>query len=214
MNTRFKVFASYNILQHLCDFIHVLIFVTVSKCRKCPRLANIVIYALHIIFHILHGYWFARFELPPSRNIALPSLSTRQKEAPLVGSNLVSCKVVCTAWFENCHQTCKTKILSLHVSNQMVSSTHRYYFKNALKFGTFSIIGWMTRTLSKSTYDFITSGIVAKFSSCNFMLHCPKDASISSCMWPTNGKKNYKHLLVNAFCNQQRAIIGKHTYFI
>ena len=26
-------------------------------------------------------------------------------------------------------------------------------------------------------------------------------------------KKNYKHLLVNAFCNQQRAIIGKHTYF-
>jgi len=31
MNTRFKVFASYNILQYLCDFIHVLIFVTVSK---------------------------------------------------------------------------------------------------------------------------------------------------------------------------------------
>jgi hypothetical protein len=29
MNTRFKVFASYNILQNLCDFIHVLIFVTV-----------------------------------------------------------------------------------------------------------------------------------------------------------------------------------------
>ena len=34
MNTRFRVFASYNILQYLCDFIHVLIFVTVSKCRK------------------------------------------------------------------------------------------------------------------------------------------------------------------------------------
>ena len=32
MNTRFKVFASYNILQGLCGFIHVLIFVTVSKC--------------------------------------------------------------------------------------------------------------------------------------------------------------------------------------
>jgi hypothetical protein len=48
MNTRFKVFASYNILQCLCDFIHVLIFVTVSKCRKNPKLTNIVITsALH-----------------------------------------------------------------------------------------------------------------------------------------------------------------------
>jgi hypothetical protein len=33
MNTRFKLFASYNILQYLCDLIHVLIFVTVSKCQ-------------------------------------------------------------------------------------------------------------------------------------------------------------------------------------
>ena len=43
MNTRFKVFASDNILQYLCDFIHVLIFVLVSKCRKSPKLTNIVI---------------------------------------------------------------------------------------------------------------------------------------------------------------------------
>jgi hypothetical protein len=43
MHTRLKVFASYNILQYLCDFIHVLIFVTVSKCRKSPKLMNIVI---------------------------------------------------------------------------------------------------------------------------------------------------------------------------
>jgi hypothetical protein len=43
MNTRFKVFASYNILQYLCDFIPVLIFVIVSKCRKSPKLTNIVI---------------------------------------------------------------------------------------------------------------------------------------------------------------------------
>jgi hypothetical protein len=43
MNTRFKVFASYNILQYLCDFIHVLVFVTVSKCRKSPKLTNVVI---------------------------------------------------------------------------------------------------------------------------------------------------------------------------
>jgi hypothetical protein len=43
MNTHFKVFASYNSLQYLCDFIHVLMFVTVSKCRKSPKLTNIVI---------------------------------------------------------------------------------------------------------------------------------------------------------------------------
>jgi hypothetical protein len=43
MNTRFKVFASYNILQYMCDFIHVLIFVTVSKCQKSPKLTNIMI---------------------------------------------------------------------------------------------------------------------------------------------------------------------------
>ena len=42
MNTHFKVFASYNILQYVCDFIHVLIFVIVSKCRKSPKLTNIV----------------------------------------------------------------------------------------------------------------------------------------------------------------------------
>ena len=37
MNTRFRVFASYNILQYLRDFVHVLIFATVSKCRKSPK---------------------------------------------------------------------------------------------------------------------------------------------------------------------------------
>jgi hypothetical protein len=49
MNTRFKVFASYNVLQYLYDFIHVLIFVTISKCRKSPKLMNIVI---TLEFHI------------------------------------------------------------------------------------------------------------------------------------------------------------------
>ena len=48
MNTRFKVFASYNILQYLCDFIHVLIFVIVSKCRKSPKLTNIVMNSLTV----------------------------------------------------------------------------------------------------------------------------------------------------------------------
>ena len=43
MNARFKVFASYNILQYLCDFVHVLIFVNVSKCQKSPKLTKIVI---------------------------------------------------------------------------------------------------------------------------------------------------------------------------
>ena len=31
-NASNNIFASYNILQYLCDFIHVLILVTVSKC--------------------------------------------------------------------------------------------------------------------------------------------------------------------------------------
>ena len=44
MNIGFKVFASYNILQYSCDFVHVLIFVTISKCRKNPKLTNIVIF--------------------------------------------------------------------------------------------------------------------------------------------------------------------------
>ena len=47
MKTRFKIFASYNIFQYLCYFIHVLIFVIVSKCRKSPKLTNIVISLLH-----------------------------------------------------------------------------------------------------------------------------------------------------------------------
>jgi hypothetical protein len=42
MNTYFKVFASYNILQYMCDFIHVLTFETVSKCQKSPKVTNIV----------------------------------------------------------------------------------------------------------------------------------------------------------------------------
>jgi hypothetical protein len=46
MNTCFKVYASYNILRYLCAFIHVLIFVPVSKCRKSPKLTNIVIIAI------------------------------------------------------------------------------------------------------------------------------------------------------------------------
>ena len=50
MNTRFKVFASYNILQYLCDFIHVLIFITVSKCQKSPKLTNIVIFHKIVTF--------------------------------------------------------------------------------------------------------------------------------------------------------------------
>jgi hypothetical protein len=50
MNTRFKVFASDNILQYLCDFIHGLIFVTVSKCRKSPKLTNRVIQVMIWVF--------------------------------------------------------------------------------------------------------------------------------------------------------------------
>jgi hypothetical protein len=37
-----KIFTCYSILQYMCDFIHVLIFITISKCRKSPKLTNIV----------------------------------------------------------------------------------------------------------------------------------------------------------------------------
>ena len=44
---------SYNILQYLCDFIHVLIFVLVSKCQKNPKLT---IYSVIISFmSLLHN---------------------------------------------------------------------------------------------------------------------------------------------------------------
>ena len=38
-----KVFTSYNIVQSLCDFVHVLMFVNVSKCQKNPKLTNTVL---------------------------------------------------------------------------------------------------------------------------------------------------------------------------
>jgi hypothetical protein len=40
MNTRFNVFASYNILQYLCDFIHVL---------KMPKKSQIIEYSSDIL---------------------------------------------------------------------------------------------------------------------------------------------------------------------
>ena len=55
MNTRFKVFASYNILQYLCDFIHGFISVIVSECRQSPKLTNIVIFEL-LFFCACMGY--------------------------------------------------------------------------------------------------------------------------------------------------------------
>ena len=42
MNTRFKIFASSNILQYMCEFLHVMMFVNVSKFPKSPKLTNIV----------------------------------------------------------------------------------------------------------------------------------------------------------------------------
>ena len=57
MNTRFIVFASYNILQYLCDFIHVLIFVTVSKCRKSHKLTNIVFQDIYIYMVLFCLSW-------------------------------------------------------------------------------------------------------------------------------------------------------------
>jgi hypothetical protein len=39
MNIRFKVFASYNILQCLCDFIHVLKYI--CNCLKMSKKSQI-----------------------------------------------------------------------------------------------------------------------------------------------------------------------------
>ena len=63
MNTHFKVYASYNIFQYLCDFIHVLKFVTVSKCRKSPKLMNIVIHGWELQFAIDHNVYACRFKM-------------------------------------------------------------------------------------------------------------------------------------------------------
>ena len=72
MNTWFKVFASYNILQYPCDFIHVLIFVTVSKCRKSPKLMNIVIEVSH--FPCMN--WFNKGGHPSSMYYTPSSIKT------------------------------------------------------------------------------------------------------------------------------------------
>ena len=48
MNTCFKVFASYNILQYMCDFIHVLLFVIVSKCRKKSQINEYIVIVLYL----------------------------------------------------------------------------------------------------------------------------------------------------------------------
>jgi hypothetical protein len=59
MSTRFKILASYNILQYLCNFIHVLIFVTVSKCQKNPKFMNILI--LLLCMNIIKSEWLDQF---------------------------------------------------------------------------------------------------------------------------------------------------------
>jgi hypothetical protein len=69
MNTRFKVFASYNILQYLCDFIHVLIFVTVSKCRRSLKLTNIVIIGMDLIYLMLCRTSISIFGIIPTANM-------------------------------------------------------------------------------------------------------------------------------------------------
>ena len=61
MITRFKVIASYNVFQNLCDFIQVLIFVTISKFRKSPKLTNIVIISfLKVWVRVWKSAWHTR----------------------------------------------------------------------------------------------------------------------------------------------------------
>ena len=95
MNTCFKEFAPYNILQYLCDFIHVLIFVTVSKCQKSPKLMNIVIYNKYtqVSSYFQRNLWeikfgpiamhsFLKLEAPDPR---------RHDQLPVIGGLIQSC---------------------------------------------------------------------------------------------------------------------------
>lgn len=79
-------------------------------------------------------------------------------------------------WYSNCWA------LICLVKQQ--TPLHIYDLTDALKSCTSSITCEMTVKLSKSTYGFIKSGIIGKCSS-NFMLHYPRDASISLWMWST-----------------------------
>jgi hypothetical protein len=96
MNTRFKVFASYNILQYLCAFIHVLIFVTVSKCRKSPKLTNIVIWSEALISN-LHQWdyvgWYPNSRMLSSAGVVESCSSTSSPFAPVTQNETVRKKI-------------------------------------------------------------------------------------------------------------------------
>ena len=92
----------------------------------------------------------------------------------------------------------KPKLLNPLVPNQMVNSTPKIWFYECFKVWHLNHM-WNVGTLSKIMYNFINIGTVGKSSSCNFMLHGPKDASISLCVWSIN-RKDTKHLLENIFC--------------
>ena len=137
-----------------------------------------VLYAFYNIFHILHGYWFARFGLSIWKYHLILLINMPIKKPPPVGSNLVSCTLAYTAWPKYCHHTCKTEIVKpLRAQSNGELHSQRHGSINASKFGTFPIMFGMTGRLSNFMYNFIKNGIVGKSSSCNFMLHRPKDAS-------------------------------------
>ena len=51
MNTHFKVFASYNIIQYMCDFIHALIYI--CYCLKMPKKSQINKYSDSLVMNIV-----------------------------------------------------------------------------------------------------------------------------------------------------------------
>ena len=125
----------------------------------------------------------------PSGNIVFPSASTRYTRRPFGG--LQSCVVHNNLY---CIEGTPSPCMKNPNCFAFVCPINRwaplriYGSINALKSDTSSTIWRMTGTFFKSMYDFINNGIVGKFSSHSFMLHHPKDASISSYVWPTKRK--------------------------
>jgi hypothetical protein len=52
MNNRFKVLASYNLVQYVLHFKLLVVFVKVSKCPKSLNLTNIVFYQVYILVFV------------------------------------------------------------------------------------------------------------------------------------------------------------------
>ena len=117
-----------------------------------------------------------------------PPCQHAKKKAPPLGSNLVLYTIVCTTSLQHWHHACKTKIVepSCVLSNDELHSEDMVSWMLWSLAPPQSYLGWQKRYPNSCKISSRACGVVGKSSSCNFMLHHPKDISISSCVWPTN----------------------------